>query len=140
MLAILHKRNMHFRVVPVRTRETDTAYRVRRANVVTVFCCLSALLLCGCAGAAPFLLGSLAAEAVRVAAGGSTAPREPSPEDLAVAGMDGSPIDYPITVVYRGLIHVAEVDGRKIVATDMERIPCVSHTPSRRPKTIEAGR
>ena len=32
--------------------------------------------------------------------------------------MDGSPIDYPITVVYRGLIHVAEVDGRKIVATD----------------------
>ena len=32
--------------------------------------------------------------------------------------MDGSPIDYPITAVYRGLISVAEADGRKIIATD----------------------
>ena len=32
--------------------------------------------------------------------------------------MDGSPINYPVTTVYRGLISVAEIDGRKIVATD----------------------
>jgi hypothetical protein len=41
-----------------------------------------------------------------------------SPQDLATPGMDGSPIDYPITAVYRGLINVAENDGRKIVAMD----------------------
>jgi hypothetical protein len=38
--------------------------------------------------------------------------------DLAVAGMDGSPIDYPIAAVYRELVRVAESDGLKIVGTD----------------------
>ena len=38
--------------------------------------------------------------------------------DLAVAGMDGSPIDYPIAAVYRELVRAAESDGLKIVGTD----------------------
>ena len=74
-----------------------------------VLCLPFALLLGGCG----MIAGMLIADALHHNAwAAAEAP------DLAVTGMDGSPIDYPITAVYHELVRVAESDGLKIVGTD----------------------
>ena len=80
-----------------------------------------ALLLAGCGtvgiSLASTLAGMLTADAIthdsRTAAEADT-----EAHDLAVPGMDGSPIDYPIAFVYRELIRAAESDGLKVADTD----------------------
>lgn len=87
-----------------------------------VLCFPLALLLSGCGTVAIALVntmgGMLIADAVshdaRAAAGAAAEAR-----DMAVAGMDGSPIDYPIAAVYRELVRAAESDGLKIIGTDV---------------------
>lgn len=86
-----------------------------------VLCFPLALLLSGCGTVAIALVntmgGMLIADAVghdaRAAARAAADAR-----DMAVAGMDGSPIDYPIAAVYRELVRAAESDGLKIIDSD----------------------
>lgn len=85
---------------------------------LAMLCFLSATLLCGCASAGAYLAGQVITAAMEVAGVLPHATWEPRPEDLAVTGMDGSPIDHPISAVYRGLIQVSNAAGLKIVSAD----------------------
>jgi hypothetical protein len=86
---------------------------------LTVLCCLGAWLLSGCGTVAGVLIAPVAiGVGTAVISAGVASASNASPKDLAVPGMGGTAIDYPITDVYRALINVAEADGRKIVETD----------------------
>jgi hypothetical protein len=86
---------------------------------LTLLCCLCAWLLSGCGTVAGVLIAPVAVGiGTAVISAGVASASNASPKDLAVPGIDGSAIDYPITDVYRALIHVAEADGRKIVEAD----------------------
>jgi hypothetical protein len=89
-----------------------------RGIALAMACCLSAAMLCGCASVAANLAGQLVVDAALATAGVPRATWKARPEDLAVVGMDGSPIDYPISAVYRGLVEVSDAAGLKVVAAD----------------------
>lgn len=84
---------------------------------LVVLCCSPALLLGGCGAVAGALVGQLVGGALADAIT-HDARAAAEARDLAVAGMDGSPIDYPVAAVYRELVKVAESDGLKIIGTD----------------------
>jgi hypothetical protein len=94
---------------------STVASRIR----LSLLCVLGALSLGGCSAVALAVATPIAVSVVGagVVAGVNVA-TEASPQDLAVAGMDGSPIEYPITDVYGALLWAAEVEGLTLITAD----------------------
>lgn len=86
---------------------------------LSLLCVLWALSLGGCGGLAFVIvapIAQLAVDAALIAEVKSS--NEPSPQELAVAGMDGSTIEYPIPDVYRGLLWAADAEGMTIITAN----------------------
>jgi hypothetical protein len=82
-------------------------------------CLLWALSLAGCAAVALAVATQVAVSVVAVGAVGAVrVATEADPQDLAVPGMDGTPLGYPITDVYPGLLRASEAHGLTILAAD----------------------
>ena len=86
---------------------------------LSMLCVLWTLSLAGCSAVALAVATPIAVSAVAVgAAAGVKVATEANTEDLSVGGMDGSPIGYPISDVYGGLLRAAEAEGLTVVKTD----------------------
>jgi hypothetical protein len=80
---------------------------------------LGSLLLGGCAAVALAVATPIAVSAVTAGAvAGVKVATEANPKDLSVAGMDGAPLQYPITDVYAGLLWAAGAEGLTIITAD----------------------
>lgn len=84
-----------------------------------LLCLLWALSQGGCSAVAVAVATPIALSVVTVGAvAGVKVATEANSQDLAVAGMDGSPIEYPITDVYAGLLWATEAEGLTILTAD----------------------
>ena len=84
-----------------------------------LLCLLWALSQGGCSALAIAVATPIVVSVVTAgAAAGVKVATEANPQDLAVAGLDGSPIGYPITDVYAGLLWATEAEGLTIITAD----------------------